>query len=276
MVESGLHWGPLFFAGKGKRMNVFVSHMIDDYEMRELIGRIGCNVESIEFSIAENLDSFYSHLRSYEKRLSSMGCRKLIIHGPFLDLNPMAYDQYVVEITRKRYEQAYFAAQILGAEKVIYHTCYIPGIYMLTGWADRMVDYWNRFMEDKQGIQVLMENVQDPVIEPILEVADRVKHPDFGLCLDVGHANCYSKEAATKWARRLGRHIKHVHLSDNDGSRDSHMALGEGNAPLTETLSCIRFHNPDADYTIECASKEDVLKSIRWLQMNQERCERTG
>lgn len=139
-----------------------------------------------------------------------------------------------------------------------------------------MVDYWNRFMENKQGIMVLMENVQDPEIEPILEVADRVQHPDFGLCLDVGHANCYSQESATKWARRLGHHVKHLHLSDNDGRQDSHLALGEGNAPIAETLSCIRFHNPDVSCTIECSSKEAILKSWRWLQMNQGRCERTG
>ncbi|MDD7388890.1 MAG: sugar phosphate isomerase/epimerase [Lachnospiraceae bacterium] len=257
-------------------MRVFISHLMEDYEMKELIEMTGCGVESIEFSISENLDSLYREIRTYEKRLSRMGCKELTIHGPFLDLNPMAYDKWVVEITRQRYEQAYLAAQLLGAEKIIYHTCYIPGIYMLTGWADRMVDFWNRFMEDKHGIQVLMENVQDPCIEPILEVADRVRHPDFGLCLDVGHANCYSQESVTKWARRLGPHVKHVHLSDNDGRTDSHLALGEGTTPAAEALSCIYFHNPEATCTIECSSREAVLKSWNWLQMDKGRCARTG
>jgi sugar phosphate isomerase/epimerase len=138
---------------------------------------------------------------------------------------------------------------------------------MLMGWADRVVDFWNRFLENKQGIQVLMENVQDPEIEPILEVAERVKHPDFGLCLDMGHAHCYGEDSLTRWARCLGPHVKHVHLHDNDGIHDQHLAPGEGNAPLKEALSSVFFHNPNVTFTIECSSRQAVLDSVQWLQL---------
>ncbi len=245
---------------------IYISHLVEDHEMQELIQKTGCGVESIEFSIAENLDSLYTKVRSYEKRLHRMGCENLIIHGPFLDLNPMAYDRYVLEITRQRYEQAYMAAQFLGAKKIVFHTCYIPKLYMLIGWADRVVDFWNYFLDGKYGIQVLMENVQDPEIDPILEVAEKINHPDFGICLDIGHAHCYARESVTKWARCLESHVKHVHLSDNDGTADSHLALGKGTAPVTEALSCIRFYNPDVTYTIECSDKQAILDSWEWLQ----------
>lgn len=149
---------------------VYVSHLLEDYEMKNIIEKTGCGVESIEFSIAENLDSLYESIRTYDKRLEKMGCPGLTLHGSFLDLNPIAYDRWVLETTRLRFEQAYTAAQMLGASKIVYHTCYIPKVYMLIGWADRMVDFYNRFLEGKQGIQILMENVQDPEIEPIPEV----------------------------------------------------------------------------------------------------------
>lgn len=244
---------------------IYISHLLSDTDMKKIIARTGCGIESIEFSISDNLDSCSDTIRRYEKRLQLMNCQNLILHGPFLDLNPMAYDKLVLEITRKRYEQCYQAARILGAKKIVFHTCYIPKIYLLTGWADRVIDFWNRFLDHKEGIQVVMENVQDPEIEPILQVAEKVKHPDFGLCLDIGHAHCYSNYPVTQWARQLGHHIKHLHLHDNDGHSDTHMALGEGNIPTAEVLDCVRSYTPDVTCTIECSRKNRVMKSLEWL-----------
>ena len=37
---------------------IYVSHLLSDEEMKEIIERTGVGVESIEFSVAENLDHF--------------------------------------------------------------------------------------------------------------------------------------------------------------------------------------------------------------------------
>lgn len=250
------------FNGKGQ---LYISHLPGDEQMRELIRETGCGVESIEFSMADSLNRLSDTIESYRKRMKYMETDRLLLHGPFLDLNPMAFDNLVLDATRFRYEQCYQAAKALGARKIIYHTCYIPKVYMLIGWADRVVDFYNRFLEGKEGIQILMENVQDPEIDPILEVAERITHPDFGLCLDVGHAYCYSGYSPVEWAEKLGNHVKHVHLHDNDGTADSHLALGEGSAPAAESLAVVFDASPDATCTIECSSAESVRKSVHWL-----------
>ncbi|MDD7389940.1 MAG: sugar phosphate isomerase/epimerase [Lachnospiraceae bacterium] len=256
------------FDGKGQ---LYISHLPADEEMRELIRETGCGVESIEFSMADSLNRLDNTVDSYRKRLECMGTDDLLIHGPFLDLNPMAFDNLVLDATRLRYEQCYQAAKALGAGKIIYHTCYIPGIYMLIGWADRVVDFYNRFLEGKEGIQILMENVQDPEIDPILEVAERITHPDFGLCLDVGHAHCYSNYSPVEWAGKLGSHVKHVHLHDNDGRSDAHLALGEGTVPFEEALSIVFAHSSDATCTVECSLADSVRKSVYRLEQYGEK-----
>lgn len=124
---------------------IYISHLVKDEEMKEIIARTGMGIESIEFSVAENLDNLDRSLRTYQKRLEFMECRELILHGPFLDLNPMAYDTLVVQATRTRYEQAYQAAGELGAKKLILHSGFIPSVYFLTGWAERMADFYKRF-----------------------------------------------------------------------------------------------------------------------------------
>lgn len=245
---------------------LFISHLPTDEQMKDLIAETGCGVESIEFSMASSLDRLPEAIHDYEKRLEYMGNPECIFHGPFLDLNPMAFDSMVLEATRVRYEQCYQAAKALGVKQITYHTCYLPRIYMLIGWADRVVDFYNRFLEGKEGIRILMENVQDPEIDPILEVAERITHPDFGLCLDTGHAHCYSNYPADEWARRLGSHVKHIHIHDNDGTFDSHLALGEGTVPTERALTTVYANTPDATCTIECSYEESVRKSVEWLE----------
>mgnify|MGYP001007454738 CR=1 FL=1 len=207
----------------------YFSHLLRDEEMKEVIQETGMGVESIEFSIAENLDNFSKTLLSYEKRLGKMGCEKLLLHGPFLDLNPVSYDLSIRNVTMKRYEEAYQAAKALGAKKIVYHTCYVPDFYLLIGWAERMAEFYREFLYEKDNsIEIVMENVLDRIPQPMAEVAEKIEHPAFGLCLDVGHANCYSKVSCEEWFQTEKKYLKHLHLHDNKGDRDSHLPLGTG------------------------------------------------
>ena len=74
-----------------------------------------------------------------------------------------------------------------------------------------------------------LENVLDPKWEPLKAVADQVEADNFGLCLDIGHANCYSAQPVEDWAQGLNPYLTHIHVHDNHGDRDAHLALGDGN-----------------------------------------------
>lgn len=270
---------------------LYISHLLDDDSMKELIQEMGLGIESIEFSIAENLDQMEQKLLEYEKRLEYMGARELTLHGPFLDLNPMAFDSLVQEATRVRYEQTYEAGRKLGAKKIIFHAGYIPSVYFLEGWAERMVDFYERFLENKSDeIEILMENVLDPLPGPIRKVAEGISHPAFGICLDIGHAHCYSEVPVEQWISELFPYIRHLHLHDNLGNQDSHLALGAGSInldPVRELMEKRAVNsetarnlmksggiNPDAmgrmrrssvDGTFECRTAEDVRRSLQLI-----------
>ena len=133
-----------------KKQDLYISHLLTDEEMKRLIEKTHAGIESIEFSIAENLDHRKSRLKSYKKRLEYMGCRRLTLHGPFLDLNPVSYDTKIAGATRERYEQVYEVAQCLGAEKIIFHSCFLPQIYYLEGWVERTAEFWNDFLRERK------------------------------------------------------------------------------------------------------------------------------
>lgn len=241
---------------------IYISHLIEDEKMKALTARTRAGIESIEFSVAENLDDFEGTMRNYKKRLAYMNCQELILHGPFLDLNPMAYDSLVVKATQTRYEQAYRGAKELGARKLILHSGFIPSVYFLTGWAQRMADFYNRFLDDKDdSVEILMENVMDPLPEPLMNVAEKISHPSFGICFDIGHANCFSQVNGKEWAEALFPYIRHIHVHDNAGDRDSHLPPGEGNAPCDEILKTL-CKKADMDCTIECNREEDIEKAL--------------
>ena len=151
---------------------LYFSHLLEDEDTKAVINATGMGVESIEFAISENLNQLKEKIFSYQKRLKDMDCKKLVLHGPFLDLNPMTFDDRIQAVTRQRYEEAYAAAKSLGAKKIVYHTCYVPDFYLLIGWAERMAEFFEEFLGDKDvSIEVLMENVLDRQWEPLKAVS---------------------------------------------------------------------------------------------------------
>ena len=244
----------------------YISDLLPVRELSEAVLDLGAGIETIRFSVAMNLDDFDRQLKEVRRELEMCGNPPLILHGPFLDLNPMSYDSRIRRVTKERFGQAYEAAMTLGASRIVYHSGMIPCTVYLEGWAERMADFWMEFLDGKSGIGICMENVFDRQYSGILEVAERVTHPDFGICLDIGHAHCYSPYPVLEWAKRLRGHIRHVHIHDNDGTWDYHRALGDGTIPPEPVLEELGRHNRDLTWTIECADRRDVLKSGRLLQ----------
>lgn len=245
---------------------IYASHLIGDEEMGRAVAELEIGLESIEFSIAENLDSLDGKICAYRERMKRMGVRELILHGPFLDMNPMTYDSQIRRATRLRFEQAYEAAQRLGGKKLVFHTGFLPNVYYLTGWAERMAEFFNEFMEGKEGVQIVLENVYDPYPGPIARVKELVESPEFMLCLDIGHAHCYAQRPLEEWAKRLGPYVGHIHVHDNCGDRDAHLGLGRGNIPAEQILKELKRDAAEATCTVECMTLEEVTESCKMLK----------
>ena len=247
-------------------MQCYISELIEEEKLCRVIKGSGLGVELISFSISDNLDRFEDTLERVQSMLEQMGHPPVTIHGPFLDLNPAAFDSQIRKVTEQRFAQAFEAARILSADKVIYHSGMVPTVYFLEGWAEREADFWKEFLQNRSGITVCLENVLDREIEPFAEIIERVGHPDLGMCLDLGHAHCYSNHSAVEWAGVLKPYIHHVHLHDNHGVKDEHLALGEGSVPWKEVLGILADAQPDLTCTIECSCEESIRQSLQALE----------
>lgn len=124
---------------------IYISHLIPDEKMKFFVEKYGVGVESIDFSISDNLDQLSRSIEYCREKLKYMGRDQLILHGPFLDVNPCAYDSLVREATMTRFSQCYEAGLELGAKKIVFHSgepvcllqrrlgrscvCFLAGIY---------------------------------------------------------------------------------------------------------------------------------------------------
>ncbi|OIO63200.1 hypothetical protein AUJ83_01610 [Candidatus Woesearchaeota archaeon CG1_02_33_12] len=84
--------------------------------------------------------------------------------------------------------------------------------------------------------------------------------------LDTGHLNLWRKyfngpeKEFDKWVLdqtedlAKSKIIGNVHLADNFGYQDEHLAPGQGNAPIKEMIKILKKHGYKGAYTVECGS----------------------
>lgn len=190
---------------------------------------------------------------------------KAVVHGPFTDLAPAAFDHRFRTLTKDRLQQAAAGTMRLGLSRMVVHTGYIPLIFDPRWQVKESIGFWKDFLEDKPAdFQLLLENVMDEDPALLSDIIEGVDDPRMRICLDVGHVNAVSPISAEEWIRRLGHQILHFHLHNNDGERDLHAPLHEGTMDIEAVLRTIdECCLPEATFTIE---SRNCHESIPWLQ----------
>lgn len=190
----------------------------------------------------------------------------LTLHAPFMDMNPGAVDPMVRSVTQVRFRQLLNAAAILKPRAAVFHAAYDRWRYSGRKdiWLEYSLDTWHKVMDSasKIGLRVAVENVFDEDPGALHMLIEKIGSPDFGFCFDTGHFNLFSTVSMEQWFENLGKSLIEVHLHDNDGTADSHWALGRGDIDFQQFFQLMRTHSPKPVYTIEAHDKDDVEASL--------------
>ena len=96
-----------------------------------------------------------------------------------------------------------------------------------------------------------------------LKEAERISSDIIGINLDIGHINVfksyinpktgqpYSDKDIVEMAKAAGDYLKRYHLNDNMGNKDSHLPLGQGNAPIKEVYDAMMEKGLDVPAIME-------------------------
>lgn len=256
---------------------VYLSQLEDPKAQLRLTGEYKVGLESYEFAAGDALDQLDTSIAWFCRALGPCCGHGLSLHGPFLDMNTAAFDEDIRTVTRKRYEQSYEAAKRLGADRIVYHSCLQPMSYRPDCWAERSIPFWKDFLKDKDdSISIHMENLYDEAFWPMKTVVEEVAHPAFSLCVDVGHANVFSRLPISDWLEGLLGTVGLFHLSNNDGLKDLHGALDCGTLDMDAVVEYIGKWYPDAGCTLEIQGEEAARRSLELLAERMRMTNGTG
>ncbi len=213
--------------------------------LREELERLGLRVQSIHAPI----------YASFEEVRRGKGWLSLA-HG-------------LVEERRRALEEtkrAALALQPLGAEHMVVHS-YFPYDPEMGYSAEGLESSLRALLSFSRalGLKVALENVpgEEGAVHRMIALVEELRSPDFGLCLDVGHANLQGNPLEEVERVLLLPYVFNIHLHDNDGHEDAHLIPGEGTLPWGEIGEALRERNYGGLLTLEIRRKRDAASILQ-------------
>lgn len=129
-----------------------------------------------------------------------------------------------------------------------------------------------QYAQDK-GIYIALENGNFQILKRVVNEVDLFSpQGGLGICIDVGHANLCQAEFESpveKFLQEFQPRLVHLHLADNFGENDDHLAPGEGTIDWRKTLSKLDQLHFQGRATLEINSRrarQKARQAKRFLQ----------
>ena len=196
---------------------------------------------------------------------------KVNLHAPFMDLAPGSPDSSILALTRARFERMVELGTTFEAKGVIFHAGYDRKRYgfMKESWVTTAVETWLPLAKvfRKTGAILLLENVYEHSPEELLGLFEALKSEEVGFCLDTGHQAAFSRSPLVRWVQVLGPFVRQLHLHDNRGEDDEHLALGQGSIDFRSLFRILEstLREPPG-LTLEPHKENDLWPSIEYLE----------
>lgn len=132
---------------------------------------------------------------------------------------------------------------------------------------------WPRFWEHyvrvmKQCTQIAREHGVQLLVEPrvgeltsnteaLLRLLDAVADQNLGVILDTAHQHA-QKEMLPLSIEKLGRHIRYVHVADNDGRVNHHFLPGTGTIDWEEVFLALKRQGFNGFYAVDLEQMPDL------------------
>ncbi len=165
----------------------------------------------------------------------------------------------------------------LGAPKVVLHPSFVGGLgrsvpEVVKRYTLESLDAAVR-QADACGCRICLENLFDR-LTPFSAIEDFAaafqRWPQLEMTLDVGHAflDGQGMERILAFIHAFGDRLGHVHISDNHGQRDDHLAVGGGAIDFTLLMKALQQMGYDGTMTLEIFTDDrtDLVRSRAALQ----------
>lgn len=185
-------------------------------------------------------------------------------HGKNSDL--LNEDEY--DIILQRFKDAIDYAKKFNVNKLTLHLGSYSNhqvdrqyfIYKCIDTVKILSDYcypMNLMIENMPGSNELGYSPQE-----IKEIIEKSYRSNVKFILDFGHANV-SEYSINEYINILGKYLMHLHISDNDGTRDQHKPIGYGNIDYKNIFKLLKNYHELYCLEIIYQTDDDLLEYVK-------------
>ena len=223
--------------------------MFDDLFIRVASERLAGEAEAIAaldagpeiYIRAERLASFTPGAIAATRKILAR-FRRHTVHAPFMDIWPGAADEDVRRLSLEKMKRTMGIAADLGSLLVVMHFNYDPIYYrqQFPQWLERAAGFFSTLLAEHDGPLIALENIAEPTPYIALQLLKKAGQPRLVHCFDFGHHHVFARIPFAEWLFYLAPqgHI-HIHLHDNPGDVDDHLALGQGTIDWQEVKAAL-------------------------------------
>ncbi|WP_240910629.1 sugar phosphate isomerase/epimerase [Thermococcus sp. MV11] len=229
-------------------------------------------VEALGFDFVE-LVSEWPHYLTKEtlptfKEAFSAHKLKVTLHAPFSDLNLASFNERIREASLGIIRETLVLAAELDALVVTIHPGHCSPVSVrnrrkyleIHRESLRRIARWG----EEYGVRIGVENMpRFPILDAQTceRLAEVIGDVEIGITFDVGHLNTTTGNFSG-FLERFGTRIIHLHLHDNSGKSDEHLAPGEGTVPWKTLVPRL----PDTTWALEVGNLQSARKGLEFLK----------
>ncbi len=231
--------------------------LVDEFVGRRLQPEIGLNGDTLLAVGRHRMAEIARRLQG-----AGLGCT---LHAPFSGLDPAAPEQASRLRAREALERAFACIPLFRPRIMVVHPHLVdapPGIEERVAVSAR---FWAPLVALAEGVGtvVAFENTYERSPAAHLALLERLASPAARFCLDTGHLLCFAATGWQEWlATPLAGRLAHLHLHDNDGTADQHLAPGRGRFDFAGLLAFLRRRGLRATVTLEPHSRTEFEAAL--------------
>jgi len=191
------------------------------------------------------------------------------MHAPFCDLAPGGTDLAVLAATRTKLRKAFELIEIFEPVSIVCHLAYEENKhgFKQDEWLANSIETWQELLAiaESHHVSVAFENTYETSPDLHLKLLTSLDSPYAGFCLDVGHVMAFACNSWRDWLPTLLPWLFQLHLHDNSGDRDNHLAIGEGSFDFAGLFGYLRQQKQQPIITLEPHREEGLWNSLKAL-----------
>lgn len=200
----------------------------------------------------------------------------ITLHGPFSDLVPGGMDKKILKASRERLKEAFDLIPLFEPLSIVCHAGYDSKRYheLEDEWLETALETWRPLVKDLESTRttLMLENVYEQTPGMTLKLLNGLDTEKVGFCFDAGHMNAFSDTNMEDWLKVMGPFLKELHLHDNDGTRDDHLAIGAGKIDFEYVFEYVEKNGLNPIMTLEAHKEKWIWQSIKVLSRSERFC----